>query len=387
MNDSNISADKQLSITNGWLKVRGFDVFPVERFSSDMLSAEILDFSMNSFPTLPDELGSIFPNARVIFLSGTKLQTLPAGLGGCERLEMVGARGSGLQRIDPAVLPQSIKVLTLTDNRIAEIPADINRLPLLEKLCMSGNVLTRLPEELAGCQKLEMLRVASNQIAQEPALLDQLPQLKWYNDAGNVFSVRSKDADIPQIAETRVRLGGEIGKSANNRVFRATLDGTEDVAIKVYGAELSTDGTVADEIAAMCAARNVEGAVVAQGVTRIDGQAAVIMPLISVAYSQLAAPPDLCVYTRDRYSQTRTFTTDEATSLINTVQQTVQALHASGITHGDIYAHNLLYRADGDVVLNDFGAASLFTGEDAGRRAIDMHACELLEQEIRARIV
>lgn len=387
MDDHTTSADTQLSLTNGWLKVRGFDVFPVDRLTSAMRTAEVLDFSMNSFSTLPDELGSIFPHARVIFLSGTKMNTLPAGLVSCAGLEMVGARGSGLQKIDTIALPQSLKVLTLTDNNIAKIPADIDSLPMLEKLCMSGNVLTKLPEELAVCQNLEMLRVASNLIEREPVLLDQLPQLKWYNDAGNVFSVSPAATELPEIAATRLRLDGEIGNSANNRVFRATLDGTEEVAVKVYGAELSTDGTIADEIAAMCAARGVDGAVVARGVTRIDGRFAVVMPLVSTAYTQLAAPPDLHRYTRDRYDHTRTFTEKEAEMLIDTVHQTVQALHNKGIAHGDIYAHNLLYRADGDVLLNDFGAASLFAEEGAIRRTIDMRACEVLAQEIRARIV
>lgn len=379
-------ADAQLLLTDGWLKVRGFDMFPVDRLTGDMRAANVLDFSMNSFSTLPDELGSMFPNARVIFLSGTKMNTLPAGLVSCAGLEMVGARGSDLQKIDITALPQSLKVLTLTGNNIAEIPADIHTLPMLEKLCMSGNVLTEVPEDLAGCQNLEMLRVASNQIEREPAFLDQLPQLKWYNDAGNVFSISSNATDLPKIDATRLRLEGEVGRSANNRVIRATLDGTEEVAVKVYGAELSTDGAIADEIAAMCAARGVEGAVVAQGVARIDGRTAVVMPLVGSDYTQLAAPPDLHRYTRDRYDDTRTFTEKEAEMLIDTVHQIVQALHNKGITHGDIYAHNLLYCAGGDVLLNDFGAASLIAGEGEVRRAIDMRACAMFAQEIRARI-
>ncbi|RJT64135.1 protein kinase, partial [Escherichia coli] len=39
-------------------------------------------------------------------------------------------------------------------------------------------------------------------------------------------------------------------------------------------------------------------------------------------------------------------------------------LHGRGISHGDFYAHNILWREDGACLLGDFGAAS-FLPDDA----------------------
>ncbi len=40
-------------------------------------------------------------------------------------------------------------------------------------------------------------------------------------------------------------------------------------------------------------------------------------------------------------------------------------LHAQGILHGDLYAHNILWNGRGDCLLGDFGAASFLPGDDA----------------------
>ncbi len=38
-------------------------------------------------------------------------------------------------------------------------------------------------------------------------------------------------------------------------------------------------------------------------------------------------------------------------------------LHGRGISHGDFYAHNILWREDGACLLGDFGAASFLPGD------------------------
>jgi serine/threonine protein kinase len=41
-------------------------------------------------------------------------------------------------------------------------------------------------------------------------------------------------------------------------------------------------------------------------------------------------------------------------------------LHARGISHGDFYAHNVLYRPAGGCFLGDFGAASFYPPQPSG---------------------
>ncbi|MFH7428796.1 protein kinase domain-containing protein, partial [Pseudomonas syringae group genomosp. 7] len=42
-------------------------------------------------------------------------------------------------------------------------------------------------------------------------------------------------------------------------------------------------------------------------------------------------------------------------------------IHASGITHGDLYGHNILVQEDGNCLLSDFGAASFHPTAGTGK--------------------
>ena len=64
-------------------------------------------------------------------------------------------------------------------------------------------------------------------------------------------------------------------------------------------------------------------------------------------------------------------------------------LHERGILHGDLYAHNILYRDDGQALLGDFGAASFFAADNAplaqSLQRIEVRAFACLLEELLAR--
>ncbi|PYB30438.1 lipopolysaccharide kinase InaA family protein, partial [Pseudomonas aeruginosa] len=63
-------------------------------------------------------------------------------------------------------------------------------------------------------------------------------------------------------------------------------------------------------------------------------------------------------------------------------------LHGRGISHGDFYAHNILWREDGACLLGDFGAAS-FLPDDAvlagALRRLEVRAFACLLEELLER--
>jgi serine/threonine protein kinase len=93
--------------------------------------------------------------------------------------------------------------------------------------------------------------------------------------------------------------------------------------------------------------------------------------------------------TRDVYARDTRFSVAAMLRLALGVTRAAQHLHQRGILHGDLYAHNLLHNGQGQVLLGDFGAASLFEPQDSDRAhalmRIEVRAFGCLLQELLAR--
>ena len=101
----------------------------------------------------------------------------------------------------------------------------------------------------------------------------------------------------------------------------------------------------------------------------------------------------VCTCARDTYPPDATFATDHALRTLRGVAAAAAHLHAHGLTHGDLYAHNVMARAsDGEAKLGDFGAAytyrgGAFTGAHAAAlERIEVRAFGCLVEEIAARL-
>jgi serine/threonine protein kinase len=72
------------------------------------------------------------------------------------------------------------------------------------------------------------------------------------------------------------------------------------------------------------------------------------------------------------------------------IASAAEHLHQQGITHGDLYAHNILWNEHGDCLLGDFGGASFHaTTDNLETRAlqrIEVRAFGVLLEELLARI-
>lgn len=366
---------------------RNAGVFPLEAYQyADQL--EILDIS-GELSALPDDMKR-FTRLRVAFLSNSGFTEVPPQLATCDTLQMLGMKSCKIARWDANALPETIRGITLTDNQLTTIPAAIGHLVSLQKLMLAGNKLTDLPREILTCTKLDNIRISANQFTTEPHWLRDLPSLAWYSDAGNPFCrISSHDpAALPVISWNDLELQEKLGESAKNSVYRARLRGNQDVAIKVYGGHLTTDGYVDDEIRASIAAGPHPNLISATAIVADtpDQKPAVILPLISPACSQLAMPPDLITLTRDIFSLEQRYSAPFVKKVLGGIASALAHLHGNSVMHGDMYAHNILTDQQGMSYLGDFGGASIYNPDSGGwREGIDVCAFGNLMDELLSR--
>ena len=356
---------------------------------------EELDLSGNELDDLSCDLTRLH-RLRVIFCANNRFTRLPEVLGRCEALEMVGFKANQITEVPGAALPPRLRWLILTDNRIAELPEALGQRPRLQKVALAGNRLRSLPASLSSCERLELLRISANQLEGLPDWLLTLPRLTWLAHGGNPFSAAHEadaleHAPMPQVRWTELDVQGLLGEGASGHIYRAARADGEPVALKVFKGEVTSDGLPRTELAACLQAGLHAQLIPALG--RLgdhpDGAEGLLMPLIGSEFRTLAAPPSLASCTRDVYDPALRLAPRAALTLAAGIADALAHLHGRGLTHGDLYAHNILHDGLGQGRLGDFGAAS-FLGcvppHQAERlRAMDVRALGCLLEELATR--
>lgn len=371
--------------------------FPREIFDlADSL--EVLNLSGNQLSSLPDDLPRLH-RLRILFCSDNAFTEVPAVVGRCDSLEMVGFKANRIRTIAAEALPPLLRWLILTDNQLEKLPAEIGQCTRLQKLMLAGNKLQTLPETLANCSRLELLRIAANQLPALPAWLLDMPRLSWLAFAGNPFS-DAMEAEIlaqhplPPVDRAQIALGEVLGQGASGVIHRAEWNqpgqSAKAMAAKLFKGSLTSDGLPHSEMAACIAAGAHANLIPVTGPLAECAETlpGLLMALIDPSYQTLAGPPSLASCTRDCYTEERRFSADEALRIAGNVASVTAHLHERGILHGDLYAHNLLVNPQGHALLSDFGAASFFDSTtDQGRalQRIEARAFGCLLEEVLQR--
>ncbi|MGF6667545.1 protein kinase [Pseudomonas monsensis] len=375
----------------------GLTEFPAEIFDlADTL--EILNLSGNALSRLPDDLHRL-KRLRVLFCSDNQFTELPACLGQCAALTMIGFKANAIVNVPAAALPPLLRWLILTDNHIETLPDALGERPHLQKLMLAGNRLQALPAALSGCHRLELIRIAANRLTELPQWLLTLPSLTWLAYAGNPLETEADASALdatPLIDWSALRLEQQLGEGASGVISRALWqrdDGAaQPVAVKLYKGEMTSDGSPLHEMNACITAGlhpnliRVEGRISAHP----DDQQGLVMQLIDPSYRNLASLPSLASCSRDVYAEDCRFSADVALRIAQGVASAAEHLHRQGITHGDLYGHNILLNEHGDCLLGDFGAASFHattdTLETRALQRLEVRAFGVLLGELLARI-
>jgi hypothetical protein len=342
-------------------------------------SLEILDLSHNALSTLPDELAQL-TKLKIIFASQNKFEHLPEVLGKLPNLEMVGFKSNQIKTVTEKSLPAQLRWLILTDNVIETLPNSLGERPRLQKLALAGNQLTYLPQTLAQAHNLELVRISANKLTECPEQLLNLPNLAWFAFAGNPFSAANNNSEanaethadvhaeiksVPQISSASYTLEKVLGQGASGVISKAHWNTQQsqfpdDIAVKVFKGEVTSDGYPQDELQACLQVGKHPNLVESLAQVSEPNYLALIMSLIPESYQNLGLPPCFKSCTRDTFPQGFSLPIVLINHIVRQMQDVFAHLHKNQVCHGDLYAHNTLFDVQGNIIFGDFGAATSY---------------------------
>ena len=348
------------------------NTFPLEILTlADSL--EILDLSNNALSSLPDELAQL-TKLKIIFASQNQFEHLPEVLGQLPNLEMVGFKSNQIKQVAEHSLPAQLRCLILTDNLIKTLPDSLGERPRLQKLALAGNQLTHLPQTLAQAHNLELVRISANKLTECPEQLLNLPNLAWLAFAGNPFTAvepttnseaYTKVKSVPELSSTSYTLENVLGQGASGVISKAHWNTPqsqfpEDIAVKVFKGEITSDGYPQDELQACLQVGYHPNLVESLAQVNEDNYLALIMTLIPENYQNLGLPPCFKSCTRDTFPQGFSLPITLISNIVSQMQDVFAHLHKNQVCHGDLYAHNTLFDSQGNIIFGDFGAATSY---------------------------
>ena len=333
---------------------------------------ETLDLSNNSLSDLPDDLHRL-KNLKILFLSNNQFDHLPPVLAQCPKLEMIGFKANQIVTVAENSLPLHTRWLILTDNKIETLPDSMGKLYRLQKLALAGNKLIKLPATMAACKNLELVRLSANQLISLPDWFLQLPKLSWLAFAGNAFnrglgnnSQAHSAANVASVGMDDIELFEKIGEGASGVIYRAkwlkqpaSLKGQDsNIAVKLFKGEVTSDGYPSDELNCCLSAGSHSSLIKVVAQIAQKDQLGLVMELIPDTFYNLGLPPSLQSCTRDTFIEGTEFTLLDVIKVSHKMSATMSHLHKNRVSHGDVYAHNIMRNNRAHVLFGDFGAAS-----------------------------
>lgn len=356
--------------------------FPQEIFElADTL--EILDLSNNMLSSIPHDIHRL-KRLKIAFFSNNLFTEVPSAFRSCEALYMLGFKANQIETFDEDILPLSISWLILTDNKIKVLPKSIGKLYRLQKCALAGNQIEVIPEEIKDCVNLELLRLSANRIEVLPSSLLSLPKLSWLAFSGNPCSGH-QEYTLKTIAYESLEMHERLGEGASGEIFKGycgTLD--KEVAIKLFKGAVTSDGYAKDEMNACMSTGEHENLIKVLAKIEEDERLGLLLELIPKSFTNLGNPPSFETCTRDTFEPDQCFSVETIYTIAKAIVSASAHLHARGLMHGDLYAHNILIDDTDRCYLGDFGAASFYEDDSGTFEKIEVRAFGCLLDDLLA---
>lgn len=352
--------------------------FPREIFDLSE-SLEILDLSDNQLSTLPEDFGNL-SQLKILFLSNNNFTEVPKVLASCPKLEMIAFKSNRISHFPENALPLGTKWLMLTNNQIGSLPESFGQLTRLRKLALAGNELTKLPDSIKHCQSLELVRFSANRLSEIPTHLLELPNLSWLGFSGNAIFNRSQakqsGSNPTHFESSEFVLKEKIGQGASGDIFlaewasdaRNSKDYPAQIAVKLFKDQLTSDGYAVDEMDCAITAGSHPNLIKILGHISEENLHGLVMELIPSEYTSLGQPPDFSTCTRDTFPDYPPIDFEHILSVSRQVASVLGQIHQNEVSHGDIYAHNILVDSSFSPMFGDFGAATHLVGLSPNQR-------------------
>ena len=216
-----------------------------------------------------------------------------------------------------------------------------------------------------------------------------MPCLSWVAFGGNpVSTILNINENIETIDWNNITLCEKLGEGASGVVHKGIWkkDNSEIlVAIKLFKGVATSDGLPEDEMkASIHTGRHPNSTKVHGKLINCPMGLGLVLELIDPSFKILGLPPSFDTITRDTYPEDKKLELNHLISIAKGVASVCSHLHSRGISHGDLYAHNILIY-EGKSLLSDFGAASFYnpsSGHAKSIEGIEVRAFGCLLEEI-----
>lgn len=352
-----------------------------------------LDLGSNQLASVPASLGDLHA-LEVLNLAGNRLTTLPPELGRLRRLRVLGLRSNRLASLPEELFAglEALESLFLTDNELTSLSDSLGACLSLRKLQCASNRLSSLSPSLLRLPRLEMLRVPCNQLPRDGvcvAALSAAPSLCWMSLACNPgWPEPPARREVPLVTPADYAPDASdatLGPSGASGVVKACSWRGGAYALKRFTGGVSPDGRPQDELACTLALPRAPGLVDCVAVQRAP-ELATLMAIAPGA--PLGGRPGPTPLLRSTYAPGARYGARVALRTLCDVALALRACHGAGVSHGDVYAHNLVVDpASGAATLVDFGAAFAYGPAGEGPwEALEVRAFGILVAELAGRL-